>query len=303
MAICLVGGVLMSKTEAILEIKKLKKYYGDIRGVEDVNMKIKEGEVYGFIGPNGSGKSTTIKTIMSLINATSGNVYINGKELDKNDLEIKKVIGYLPSEIKLYDDLTAKEILDFHESFYDKNLSKRRKDLVNLLKLDESKNIEELSLGNLKKLGIVLALMHEPKILILDEPTSGLDPIIQNIFYELLLEEKKKGTTILYSTHILSEVSKICDRIGFIKDGVIIKEDNIKNIEENSMTYLTIESDEVDKIKKELNMKIIAETDNLVKFMNTLKPNELLEILSKYKISKLLVEEVSIEDLFIEYYK
>lgn len=293
----------MSKTEAILEIKKLKKYYGDIRGVEDVNMKIKEGEVYGFIGPNGSGKSTTIKTIMSLINATSGNVYINGKKLDKNDLEIKKVIGYLPSEIKLYDDLTAKEILDFHESFYDKNLSKRRKDLVNLLKLDESKNIEELSLGNLKKLGIVLALMHEPKILILDEPTSGLDPIIQNIFYELLLEEKKKGTTILYSTHILSEVSKICDRIGFIKDGVIIKEDNIKNIEENSMTYLTIESDEVDKIKKELNMKIIAETDNLVKFINTLKPNELLEILSKYKISKLLVEEVSIEDLFIEYYK
>ena len=293
----------MSKTEAILEIKKLKKYYGDIRGVEDVNMKIKEGEVYGFIGPNGSGKSTTIKTIMSLINATSGNVYINGKELDKNDLEIKKVIGYLPSEIKLYDDLTAKEILDFHESFYDKNLTKRRKDLVNLLKLDESKNIEELSLGNLKKLGIVLALMHEPKILILDEPTSGLDPIIQNIFYELLLEEKKKGTTILYSTHILSEVSKICDRIGFIKDGVIIKEDNIKNIEENSMTYLTIESDEVDKIKKELNMKIIAETDNLVKFMNTLKPNELLEILSKYKISKLLIEEVSIEDLFIEYYK
>lgn len=293
----------MSKTEAVLEIKKLKKYYGDIRGVEDVNMKIKEGEVYGFIGPNGSGKSTTIKTIMSLINATSGNVYINGKELDKNDLEIKKVIGYLPSEIKLYDDLTAKEILDFHESFYDKNLSKRRKDLVNLLKLDESKNIEELSLGNLKKLGIVLALMHEPKILILDEPTSGLDPIIQNVFYELLLEEKKKGTTILYSTHILSEVSKICDRIGFIKDGVIIKEDNIKNIEENSMTYLTIESDEVDKIKKELNMKIIAETDNLVKFINTLKPNELLEILSKYKISKLLVEEVSIEDLFIEYYK
>jgi len=293
----------MSKTEAILEIKKLKKYYGDIRGVEDVNMKIKEGEVYGFIGPNGSGKSTTIKTIMSLINATSGNVYINGKELDKNDLEIKKVIGYLPSEIKLYDDLTAKEILDFHESFYDKNLTKRRKDLVNLLKLDESKNIEELSLGNLKKLGIVLALMHEPKILILDEPTSGLDPIIQNIFYELLLEEKKKGTTILYSTHILSEVSKICDRIGFIKDGVIIKEDNIKNIEENSMTYLTIESYEVDKIKKELNMKIIAETDNLVKFINTLKPNELLETLSKYKISKLLVEEVSIEDLFIEYYK
>ena len=193
----------MDKEKYVVEIKNLKKYYGDIRGVEDVNMKIREGEVYGFIGPNGSGKSTTIKTIMSLINATSGSVYLNGKELDKNDLEIKRIIGYLPSEINLYDDLTAKEILDFHECFYNKKINKRRKELVKLLKLDESKKIEELSLGNLKKLGIVLALMHEPKILILDEPTSGLDPIVQNIFYELLLEEKKKGTTILYSTHIL----------------------------------------------------------------------------------------------------
>ena len=293
----------MDKEKYVVEIKNLKKYYGDIRGVENVNMKIREGEVYGFIGPNGSGKSTTIKTIMSLINATSGSVYLNGKELDKNDLEIKRIIGYLPSEINLYDHLTAKEILDFHECFYNKKINKRRKELVKLLKLDESKKIEELSLGNLKKLGIVLALMHEPKILILDEPTSGLDPIVQNIFYELLLEEKKKGTTILYSTHILSEVSKICDKIGFIKDGVIIKEDSVKNIEENNITYLTIESLEIDKIKKELKMKIISENNNLVKFINTLKPNELFEKLSKYKIDKLLIEEVSIEDLFIEYYK
>ena len=156
----------MDKEKYVVEIKNLKKYYGDIRGVEDVNMKIREGEVYGFIGPNGSGKSTTIKTIMSLINATSGSVYLDGKELDKNDLEIKRLIGYLPSEINLYDDLTAKEILDFHESFYNKKINKRRKELVKLLKLDESKKIEELSFGNLKKLGIVLALMHEPKILI-----------------------------------------------------------------------------------------------------------------------------------------
>ena len=132
----------MDKEKYVVEINNLKKYYGDIRGVEDVNMKIREGEVYGFIGPNGSGKSTTIKTIMSLINATSGNVYINGKELDKNDLEIKRLIGYLPSEINLYDDLTAKEILDFHENFYNKKINKRRKELVKLLKLDESKKID-----------------------------------------------------------------------------------------------------------------------------------------------------------------
>ncbi|MBP3799451.1 MAG: ABC transporter ATP-binding protein, partial [Bacilli bacterium] len=194
----------------VLEVKKLKKYYGKIRGVEDVSLSIKKGEIYGFIGPNGAGKSTTIRTIMGLINKTSGNIYINGKELDKNDIETKKIIGYLPSEINLYDDMTVKDILNYHESFYDKDISKKRKELVKLLRLDEKKKIEDLSLGNQKKVGIVLALMHEPEILILDEATSGLDPIMQNIFYELILEEKKKGTTILYSSHILSEVSKIC---------------------------------------------------------------------------------------------
>ena len=293
----------MKDKQTVLEIINLKKYYGKIRGVEDVSIKLNSGEAYGFIGPNGAGKSTTIRTLMNLINKTSGKIIINGKELDKNDLELKESIGYLPSEIYLYDDLTVKEMLDFHESFYKKDTSKRRKELVKLLKLDESKKVEDLSLGNSKKLGIILALMHEPKILILDEPTSGLDPIMQNVFYELLLEEKKKGTTILYSTHILSEVSKICDRIGIIKEGKIIKEDTVENILKNSMTYLTIESDDIDSIKNELQFKVVSEQNNTVKFINTLNPNELMDKISKYKINKLLIEDVSIEDLFMEYYK
>lgn len=293
----------MEKEEVILEIRNLKKYYGKIRGVEDVSIKLNSGETYGFIGPNGAGKSTTIRTLMHLINKTSGTILINGKEFDKDDLELKKMIGYLPSEIYLYDDLTVKQMLDFHESFYEQDTHKRRKELVKILKLDESKKIEDLSLGNSKKLGIVLALMHEPKILILDEPTSGLDPIMQNIFYQLLLDEKKKGTTIIYSTHILSEVSKICDRIGIIKDGKIIKEDTVVNILKNNMTYLTIESEDIDKIKKVLDLKIVSEHNNTVKFINDFTPNELMDKISKYKINQLLIEEVSIEDLFMEYYK
>ena len=293
----------MNEKENILEIINLKKYYGNVRGIEDISIKLKRGEAYGFIGPNGAGKSTTIRALMSLINPTSGMILIDGKKLDKNDLELKKMIGYLPSEIYLYDDLTVKEILDFHESFYEKNINKRRKQLVKLLKLDENKKIEDLSLGNLKKLGIILALMHEPKILILDEPTSGLDPIMQNVFYEILLEEKKKGTTILYSTHILSEVSKICDRIGIIKEGKIVREDTVENIEKNNMTYLTIESIDIDKIKKDLNLKIVSEHNNSVKFINDLNSNKLINIISKYNINKLLIEEMTIEDLFMEYYK
>jgi len=293
----------MKNDNIVLEIINLKKYYGKVRGVEDVSIRLNSGEVYGFIGPNGAGKSTTIRTLMGLINKTSGDIFINGKELDRNDVSLKKEIGYLPSEINLYDDLTVKELLDYHESFYDKKIHKRRKELVNLFLLDESKKIEDLSLGNSKKLGIVLALMHNPKILILDEPTSGLDPIMQNTFYELLLAEKKKGTTILYSSHILSEVAKICDRIGLIKDGKIIKEDVKDNIEKNNITYLTINSKEIEKIKKELNLKVIDESIDKIKFINNLSSDILIKKLSSFKIDKILIEEVSIEDLFIEYYK
>ena len=293
----------METKEKVLEIINLKKYYKDIRGVEDVSLTLNKGEIYGFIGPNGAGKSTTIRTIMNLINKTSGTILIDGREFNKDDIELKKIIGYLPSEINLYSDLTVGETIDLHLSFYNENLKERRKHLVNTLKLDESKKIDELSFGNLKKVGIVLALIHNPKILILDEPTNGLDPIMQNIFFELLLEEKKKGTTILYSTHILSEVSKICDRIGFIKDGIIIDEVLKTSINNKNITYLTIESNDIEEIESTLNLKVIEKNNNTTKFLNNLLPNQLIKKISKYKIEKLLIEEVSIEDLFIEYYK
>ena len=289
--------------ELIIEIKNLKKYYGKTRGVEDVSIEINRGEAYGFIGPNGAGKSTTIKVLMNLINPTEGQIFINGKQLDKNNIYLKEMIGYLPSEINLYDDLTVKELLNFHQSFYKKDLTKNRKRLVNLLKIDELKRIEDLSLGNKKKVGIVLALIHEPKILILDEPTSGLDPIMQNTFYELLKEEKNKGTTILYSTHILNEVSKICDKVGFIKDGILIKEENVEELEKNNITYLTIESDEIEKIKNEFKLKVVSEKNEYIKFINSLEPNQIIKKLSKYNIKKILIEEATIEDIFMEYYK
>ena len=289
--------------KCIIEIKHLKKYYGKTRGVEDVSLKINKGEIYGFIGPNGAGKSTTIRTILGLINKTSGSIYIKEKEFDKNDLEIKRIIGYLPSEINLYDNMTIKQIFDYHETFYKKDFSKRRKELVKLLKIDENKIIEDLSLGNLKKVGIVLALMHEPEIIILDEPTSGLDPIMQNVFHDILLKEKEKGTTILYSSHVLNEVSSICDKVGFIKNGTIIKEDLIENIKKDNYSYLTISSKDIEKIKKDLKLKIVKETKDEVTFINNLNSNTIINKLSKYDINRLLIQEISLEDLFINYYK
>ena len=286
----------------IIEFQHLKKYYGKNKGIEDVTLKINKGEIYGFIGPNGAGKSTTIRTFIGLINKNEGSILLDGKELNPDDPDVKRRIGYLPSEVHLYPDFTIKDIFDYHETFYDIDCKKRRDELVELLKIDETKRIEDLSLGNLKKVGIVLALMHSPEILILDEATSGLDPIMQNIFHDILMEEKKKGTTIIYSSHILSEVSSICDKVGFIKDGIIIKEDLIDNIKKDNFTYLIVSSKDIEKIKEELNLRIVEEKENEVKFINNLKPNEVINELSKYDIDRLLIEEISLEDLFIHYY-
>lgn len=287
----------------ILKVKNLTKYYGNTLGVKNVSFELNEGEIFGFIGPNGAGKSTTIRSILNLINKTSGEVYFDGKILDKNDIEIKKSIGYLPSEINLYDDLTVKEMLDFHEKFYDRDLSKRRKELVKRLKLDEKKKVENLSLGNSKKLGIVLAFMHEPKLLILDEPTSGLDPIIQQEFFSLLKEEKQKGTTILYSTHVLNEISKICDRVGIIKLGKLLKVEPISQLLDKSLSYVTLSSDSCEKIIKKLNIEVISHEDNTIKFKNTIEVNKLIKILSNYNISKLYIEQATLDDVFLHYYE
>ena len=289
--------------KCIIEIQNLTKYYGKIKGVEDLSLKLYEGEIFGFIGPNGAGKSTTIRSIMNLINKTSGKVFIEGKEFDKDDIKIKEKIGYLPSEIYLYDDLTVKEMLDYHESFYKKDIHKKRIELVTRFKLDETKKIEDLSLGNLKKLGIILAFVHDPKILILDEPTSGLDPIMQNVFYDLLKEEKANGKTIFYSTHILSEVSRICDRVGIIKDGKLIKVESMEDLTKKNLTFVTLTSDQLEKIKKDLTVNIISENKNTIKFRNNLTSNELIKKISKYNIDKILIEEFTLEEMFLHYYK
>ena len=287
----------------ILEIKNLTKYYGTSRGVIDLSLELKAGEIFGFIGPNGAGKSTTIRSILNLINKNQGEVLFDGKELLYNDLEIKKQIGYLPSEVNLYEDLSVKQMLDFHERFYKDNIHERRMNLVNRLKLDETKKVSDLSLGNSKKLGIVLALMHNPRLIILDEPTSGLDPIIQKEFYNILLEEKQKGTTIFYSTHILSEISKLCDRVGIIKDGVLLKVEPISEIIDKDLTNITITSDQIKEIVEELELKDYSQMENTITFKNVVDANTLLKKLVKFNIEKIYIEAASLEEIFYHYYE
>lgn len=282
----------------MLKIENLTKYYGNIRGVEDLSLELRDGEIFGFIGPNGAGKSTTIKCIMNFINKTSGNIYINDILVEDKNFKYKNLIGYLPSEIHLYDDYTVLEMVKYSSLFYSNKALKRALELSKRLELETNKKIEDLSLGNLKKVGIVLALMHNPKLLILDEPTSGLDPIIQEEFFNILKEEKKKGTTIFFSSHVLSEIKKVCDRVGIIKEGHLIKVDTISNFNKNNYLNIHIESKDIEMISKELNIDIINNN-----FIYQGDINILINKLSKYKIDKLLINEPEIEELFIDYYK
>ncbi|MBE5935897.1 MAG: ABC transporter ATP-binding protein [Lachnospiraceae bacterium] len=296
--------MIVTKNNTIMKIEGLTKYYGKVLGIENLSLELNKGEVFGIIGPNGAGKSTTMRSIMCLINKTSGKVFVEGNEFTKYSIDIKKIIGYLPSEIHLYEDLSVKQMLDYHESFYKEDIHNRRNELVELLQLDENKMIEDLSLGNLKKVGIVLAFMHNPKIIILDEPTSGLDPVIQKKFFDLVLEEKEKGTTILYSTHVLSEVSKVCHRVGIVRNGHLDKIETIDSIKQMALKYVTVTSSKVDEIVSELGIKDVTKVnDTTVRFKNDITMDSLVKKLAEFEIENLLIEEASLEDMFMHYYQ
>ncbi|AGB20075.1 ABC transporter ATP-binding protein [Thermoanaerobacterium thermosaccharolyticum] len=288
----------------VIEVNNLTKYYGKSRGIIDVSFDVEEGEVFGFIGPNGAGKSTTIRTLLSLIYPTSGSAKIFGKDCIKYGPEIKKDIGYLPSEVFYYDNMKVIDLLKYSASFYKKDCSNRIKELSEMMDLDLNKRIDDLSYGNRKKVGIVQGLLHEPKLLILDEPTSGLDPLMQQRFFNLLREENKKGVTILFSSHILSEVQKLCNRVAIIKEGRIISLEKISTLRENSYKRVMIEVNSpvkgeyfsIDGVSN-LEMK-----DNTISFLFKGDINLIMKKIAEINISDVTIEEPSLEEIFMHYY-
>jgi ABC-2 type transport system ATP-binding protein len=287
----------------MLLIENLTKHYGNILGVKNVSLDIKDGEIFGFIGPNGSGKSTTIRCIMNMINKDSGSIFIDNIDHKENE-KIKHLIGYLPSEVFLYDDLTVEETLLYNQSFYDEDFSLKTKKLVKKLELDITKRVDELSFGNLKKLGIILAIMHNPKLIILDEPTSGLDPLMQEVFFEILKEEKQRGATIFLSSHILGEVKRVCDRVAIIKNGEVIKIESMDKITKTDFSIVTLVSDEYKLLKLPMKDIIIKErSSDKLKFIYKGNINNLLALLTDINVRDLLIEEPTLEEVFMHYYK
>lgn len=289
----------------VIEIKNLTKMYGKARGIENVSFNVEEGEIFGFIGPNGAGKSTTIRTLLSLIYPTSGSATIFGKDIITAGPEIKKEIGYLPSEVFYYDNMKVIDLLKYSASFYKKDCTSRIMELAGIMELDLTKKIDDLSLGNKKKVGIVQGLLHEPKLIILDEPTSGLDPLMQQKFFELLENENKKGATILFSSHILSEVQRLCDRVAIIKEGKIVTVEKISTLKENTYKKFKIETAahvDLEHFKAE-GVNQLEQDGNTISFLFKGNINSIMKRIAEIEIINLWIEEPDLEEIFMHYYE
>jgi len=288
----------------IIETKNLTKHFGQVKALDGLNLSIKKGEIFGYIGPNGAGKSTTIRLLLDLIRPTSGSATIFGLDANKKSVEIHKNLGYLPGEIFLQDSMTGQECFDYYKSLKGDIDEKYTSDLIKRLELDLSKKIRNYSKGNKQKLAILLAFMHKPKLLLLDEPTSGLDPLNQQEFYNMILETKKWGTTTFLSTHILSEAERICDRVGIIKEGKLLKIENIDEFKDKNIRDVYLETDQTIPLSEFdiAGIKKVERTTSGYHLVTIGLNGKIIEKLSKNKINDIKISEPSLEDRFMHFY-
>ena len=287
----------------IINIKTLTKTYGKNRGIDSVNLKVNKGEIFGFIGPNGAGKSTTIKVLLNLIFPTSGEAKIFDLDCVTDTIKIKEDLGYVPSEVRYYDNMKVQELIDYAKSFR-KNIDNEYVDeLCKLFDVEVEKNISELSLGNKKKVAIIQAILHKPKLLILDEPTSGLDPLIQKKLFNTLLKLKEEGTTIFLSSHNLTEVEEFCDRVAIIKEGKIIAVKNILDFANKKVKRVTLKlSENIQEELSAIGAEGLEQAGDSVSFNYNGDINKLLIVLGKYKLKDLIIEEKKLSEVFMSYY-
>lgn len=286
----------------MIKIQHLTKYYKKSRGIVDLSLDVSKGEIFGFIGPNGAGKSTTVRLLLNLIFPSAGSATISGLDIVKDTVLIRKDIGYIPSEVHLYGAMNVLKFLDYSGDFYGVEYKARQNELVLALDLDTSRKIADLSFGNKKKVAIVAALQHRPSVYILDEPTSGLDPLNQSMFFDLLRKEKAAGATIFFSSHILSEVERICDRVGIIRDGALVEVLTIEEIRQAKVKRVKLISKEPFRSASK-NIKDLTVEGDTVRFLFTGSMRQLLTVLKDKSMEDLTVMDPSLEDVFMHFYE
>ncbi|MFB2011851.1 ATP-binding cassette domain-containing protein [Flintibacter sp. P01028] len=291
--------------EPVIVLNKLTKSYGKHRGIENISFSVKQGEIFGFIGPNGAGKSTTIRTLMGLLKPTGGSASIFGLDCAQDATEIAKDVGYLPSENCYYNELKVREMLQYTADLYGMDCRGRMTELAERLNLDLTRRIRELSLGNRKKVGIVSALLPSPKLLIMDEPTSGLDPLIQQTFYEILREENRRGVTIFLSSHVLSEVQRLCDRVAILREGRLVGLQSMEELRENGYKKISLTARKP--VEKNFfsipGVANLEQADASVSFMFSGNTMTIMDRLHQLELEDIFIEEPSLEEIFLHYYE
>lgn len=288
----------------VIDVNHLTKYYGKARGIVDVSFQVEEGEIFGFIGPNGAGKSTTIRLLLSLIYPTSGSATIFGKDAIKYGPELRQEIGYLPSEVFYYERMKVIDLLKYSASFYDKDCTQRMHELAEYMELDLKRRIDDLSYGNKKKVGIVQGLLHRPRLLFLDEPTAGLDPLMQRKFFDLIKEENQRGVTVFFSSHILGEVQRLCNRVAIIKEGRIIEISDIRTLQEDNYKKIRVAASDLDALHFDIPGVTNLERNNrAVRFFYKGDINTVMRKISEVTVSDVTIEEPTLEEIFMHYYE
>jgi len=289
---------------SIIEVNHLTKYYGKARGIVDVSFSEEEGEIFGFIGPNGAGKSTTIRLLLSLVHPTSGSARVFGKDVVTRGPEIRRDIGYLPSEVFYYEGMKVIDLLRYSASFYDCDCTQRMHELSETMELELNRRISDLSYGNKKKVGIVQGLLHSPKLLFLDEPTSGLDPLMQRKFFDLIREENASGVTVFFSSHILGEVQRLCTRVAIIREGRIVEISNIRTLQQNNYKKVGVTADGLNQASFDLPGVTNFQTENgTVRFFFKGDINAVLQKISSMQVADVTIEEPTLEEIFMHYYE
>ena len=284
-----------------IQLSNLTKYYGKSRGILNLNLDVKEGEFFGFIGPNGAGKSTTIRTLLGLITPSSGQAKIFDETIRRRNPQIRSHIGYLPSEAVFYRGMKVKDLLKLSADLHYKDCSAEREILCRRLQLDVNRKIDELSFGNRKKVAIVSALQHQPKLLILDEPTSGLDPLMQREFFHIIRERNEQGATVFLSSHVLSEIQRNCTRAAIIREGRIIACDRVEALSKTNAKRISVQGQvSLDSLEE---IRDLKDNDGIFSFLYGGDIHRLLETLSAGTITDLSISDPDLDEIFLHYYE
>ncbi|MBU6080869.1 MULTISPECIES: ABC transporter ATP-binding protein [Allobacillus] len=291
--------------EKVVDIKRVTKKFGDFKALDEVDFSVRKGEVFGFIGPNGAGKSTTIRILLGILKATEGQATIFGKDVWNDSMEIHRQIAYVPGDVNLWPNLTGGEVIDLFAKLRGGRQTKRREELLERYKLDPTKKCRTYSKGNRQKVALVSALLSEADLYIFDEPTSGLDPLMEQTFQEDVRNLRQEGKSVLLSSHILSEVEKLCDRVGIIRDGTIIEQGSLEELRHLTRHHVLLETtSSLDGLRDVEGVHDVNQDGNTYRFqVNAEQMDQVIKFASQYPIQKFESAPPTLEDLFMRHYE